>query len=1056
MAIGSLITGINESSLANPIPASIPVVVDGISYNIQLVQGFPSDPALLSRIRVSPWIGTHDDSTEARKFSAALNPPGTSYLFGTTYGCSNSLYTETRYGIWCPFFVNNYSPYNDTINITSSPVSIDSGDSPVQAPYTPFINYLLNAYGYYAVAASPIIARGNVAGGSGLNLSSNLLITPEILTPVFAGGTLTVDKSYTSITQNFALNDSATNKIDSNGNASIFSGVFSDLNVGTPGNITFSDSSGTGATTTLTASNIYSGFTDIASGRLLAGANEVIPNQSAVSIQPGATLDLTGRNETVGSIEGGGSIELNSGTGVGSLIVGQNYRTTTFTGVIGGVNGTLTKIGSGKLTLSGQSTYTGNTEINAGVLEINGTIQSNTTVKTQGVLGGIGTISGSVQNLGIVSPGKSGVSGGEIGTLIVDGNYEQTPSGTLLIEVNGTSSDQLKLTGANRTILVEGNLDIESLQGTSITPGIAYTAIDVPAGTRGGELGLNTKLGVVGSSGYDFLRETDPRFSSLKGAIKCTGINDPNCTKLQFGWVQKQAVVDPTPTPTPTPAQPDIPVSLPPGQATINTVKATGGGITQAAAGNPVTNEKRCVLNSGDANACKNINTPGTGVNGSTNNNVGIAKAIDAGASSLQGAVQQGVTGGVPIPTTQGTNSGYTSSQTDAALLPADFVNVLGALYSLPTRSSLNQALHQISAEPYASMQSVALQAMEQFRKNTLALSSNSNSSRFIIETDACTLPDGSFIKINSQNRPADCKPKKIKQATRWSLLIDADNSQASLDSNNDLASLDYNIFQSTYGLQFDASEKLSVGAAFGYGQANLYNYEYASTSINSNTFSGGLWGVYQPSETWKLKALIGYTNLQYQSNRNIAFGDINRAATANWSGNGFTSAIQAEYDWILNKSQDTKNSIRIKPTAQIAYSLHNQGTFQESGADSLNLTIKGHTADSLLAGLGATLETPIKLNKSNRIIPRLSIAYQYDFMGNSNTERGLSSSFTQIPALGSIDVTGQNSGINNVSLELNIEYETSEAFSLYAGVGGSIWSNGQQVNYGGGLRWKF
>ena len=35
----------------------------------------------------------------------------------------------------------------------------------------------------------------------------------------------------------------------------------------------------------------------------------------------------------------------------------------------------------------------------------------------------------------------------------------------------------------------------------------------------------------------------------------------------------------------------------------------------------------------------------------------------------------------------------------------------------------------------------------------------------------------------------------------------------------------------------------------------------------------------------------------------------------------------------------------------------------------------------------------------------------------------------------------------------LSLEYETSEALSLYAGVGGAFWSNGNELSYGGGAQ---
>lgn len=415
-----------------------------------------------------------------------------------------------------------------------------------------------------------------------------------------------------------------------------------------------------------------------------------------------------------------------------------------------------------------------------------------------------------------------------------------------------------------------------------------------------------------------------------------------------------------------------------------------------------------------------------------------------------------GATGRTPIPTVSGAPSGYTSNQALTAAVTPDFVTVYGALFSIPTRAQLNQALHSIAAEPYASMQSVALEAMEQFRTNSLALTNSDKAIRLLTEADMCQAADGSLVPAHHEKAPSDCQPKKISQTSRWSLLIDATNTQANLDGTSDLASLDYNIFQSIYGLQYDASRQWSIGAAFGYGQANLYNYQYANASIDSNAYSGGAWAIYRPSEPWKIAALAGYMNLQYDSSRNVSFGGLNLTVVANWSGNGFTTARQVEYDWILSSDKSARNAIRLKPNTYVAYSIHGQAGITESGAQSLNLVIDGHTAHSLVYGIGFTLETPIQLAKTSRLIPRLSVGYVYDFNADTNEEHQLTATFADVPALGSLDVFGQNRGANDVNVALNVELQTSEQFSLYAGVGGSFWTNGNELNYGGGIRWRF
>jgi autotransporter-associated beta strand protein len=893
-------------------------------------------------------------------------------------------------------------------------------------------------------AAAPRPLGPILAANNGTNINTTASLAAKTLLPQFEGGTLVVSASNTAVADNFTLNDSTRNTIDAAGNNSTFSGVFSDK-AGSKGNIRFINTGAPGAITALIGQSTYSGRTFIFNNATLQiGAENALPASTELIIESNGRFSLSGFNQTVSLLLGSGTIELGSGT----FTVNRNSSPTSFSLSSAAISGTGNLIKDGAFTQSfnGALTFTGDTIVKKGTLNLLGTSTSDTFIEPGATLGGTGVISANVFNFGTVSPGLS------IGTLTIDGgSYIQDSVATLAIEVAGAGqSDLLQLTGSGvgQVILIEGNLQLTSYKGAPITPGVIYTAVSVPAGTVGGDPGLSANTGgVAGTSGYTFVRDEDASFSQL-----ANGTATPDPTKLQFGWIQLKPGVTPS-SPLGT-----VSTATPPGQSTINAVKPTGGALTLTITGSTATLQQQCTANTGNASTCQTALTGGgsSGSSGSSPNNVSIAKAIDAGMSSVYSAVVQGSTGGTPIPTASGDPSGYTSNQALAGAVTPDFVTVYGALFSIPTRAELNQALHSITAEPYASMQSVALEAMEQFRTNALALTNGDQAIRLWTDADMCQTNDGSLVPSKSDQAPKDCKPRKVSQASRWSLLIDATNTQANLDGTNELASLDYNIFQSTYGLQYDASKQWSIGAAFGYGQANLYNYEYANSTIDSDTYSAGAWAIYRPSDPWKITALVGYMNLQYDSSRNINFGGLNRTATANWSGNGFTTALEAEYDWILSANKADRNAIRLKPNTYLAYSLHTQGNITESGADSLNLAIDGHTADSLVYGIGFTLETPIQLAKRTRLIPRLSVGYEHDFNGNANEEHQLSSSFADVPALGSLDVLGQNRGADDLNVALNLELETSDQFSLYAGVGGSFWSNGNELSYGAGLRWRF
>ena len=87
--------------------------------------------------------------------------------------------------------------------------------------------------------------------------------------------------------------------------------------------------------------------------------------------------ELDGCNQSIGSLAGSGSVMLGSA----NLVIGNDNTNTTFAGVIS-ETGSITKVGTGTLVLSGANTYTGATNIAAGTLTTgaNNTLSSPTSV----------------------------------------------------------------------------------------------------------------------------------------------------------------------------------------------------------------------------------------------------------------------------------------------------------------------------------------------------------------------------------------------------------------------------------------------------------------------------------------------------------------------------------------------------------------------------------------------------------------------------------------------------------------------------------------------------
>jgi autotransporter-associated beta strand protein len=207
----------------------------------------------------------------------------------------------------------------------------------------------------------------------------------------------------------------------------------------------------------------------------------------------GGTVDFsnsTGPNGdgrlSAGSIAGAGSYLL----GANELTVGSNNLSTEVSGVISGAGGSLVKVGTGILTLSGVNTFTGATTVDGGTLAVNGTILSSSgvTVNAGGTLGGIGTVG----NTTIMSGGNL-AAGNSIGTLSINGNLTFNAGGIYTVEVSPTAADRTNVTGA-------ATLTGATVQAVALMPARfkaqTYTILNASGGFGGTQF---AGLDVIGS-----------------------------------------------------------------------------------------------------------------------------------------------------------------------------------------------------------------------------------------------------------------------------------------------------------------------------------------------------------------------------------------------------------------------------------------------------------------------------------------------------------------------------------------------------------------------------
>jgi autotransporter-associated beta strand protein len=233
------------------------------------------------------------------------------------------------------------------------------------------------------------------------------------------------------------------------------------------------------ATQGLALSSTYTGTTTIESGRL-----EILENQSAsgdviinggslklsnvktlasgvnMSIASGAFFYLDGSSQTLGKLEGSGTIDFTYNVaGVDTLTVGANDATSTFSGVIQQSQPrtyALRKIGTGTFALTGPNTYTGNTTVEDGTLSVAQSNFANTSTVT------IGLAEASPAVLHLPNAGTDIVTDLIIDGISQPGNgavYDSTNSGSA---ITGNGKIQVGLPGYPAWVIAKGVLEGEA------------------------------------------------------------------------------------------------------------------------------------------------------------------------------------------------------------------------------------------------------------------------------------------------------------------------------------------------------------------------------------------------------------------------------------------------------------------------------------------------------------------------------------------------------------------------------------------------------------------
>lgn len=260
-----------------------------------------------------------------------------------------------------------------------------------------------------------------------------------------------------------------------------------------------------------------------------------VRNAGTLTVANGGTVNTTS-GITVGLFSGGGTINIGAPAGqpavapgtindyglgidfinTGSIVFNHTSSNYTFSPVLSGAGAVV--VDAGTTIFPGANTYSGNTTINGGTLEVDGSIANSTTVtvNTGGTLTGIGTVDSvpgtTINSGGTLAPGNPG---NLTGTLTIGGNLTFKTGANYLVTVSGANASSTTVGGTatlagtvqaafasaatakSYDILHSaglGNTTFGSVVAANYNATLSYTATDVSLNITGAALGNTSGL----------------------------------------------------------------------------------------------------------------------------------------------------------------------------------------------------------------------------------------------------------------------------------------------------------------------------------------------------------------------------------------------------------------------------------------------------------------------------------------------------------------------------------------------------------------------------------
>jgi len=205
------------------------------------------------------------------------------------------------------------------------------------------------------------------------------------------------------------------------------------------------------------------------------------------------------------------------------------------------------------------------------------------------------------------------------------------------------------------------------------------------------------------------------------------------------------------------------------------------------------------------------------------------------------------------------------------------------------------------------------------------------------------------------------------------------------------------NAFATSIGVDTLVDNHTRLGLSAGYGLADVNSKTAGRPGTNIDSWQGTIYGSYDSLDlckkptrgpkggirnpgqnSWYVDGMLGFTQNNYDSTREIYLGTDTRVAKADHHGQQYSTKVEGGYTFVFQQTKD----LEVTPFASLGYNYLYMNQYKENGADALNLNVQGDGFHALEQALGTKFAYPV-VTKDGTFIPSFKAAWLIDYIGD-------------------------------------------------------------------------